>query len=577
MSDFSAEVGQDSIQAGTKILLEIFKYLSNLSEKLYEIYLKNASPEMRAHKENLKLIKGDIQQREYAQKIEGMKGYVDYAKLKRSGLPLAHTGVSMEGRDFTRLKEICDRNGVVISGLKDARTDFNGKSTYMVVCLEKDASRLKQFLETIAEEKTVQAAMKERFGITHVVTNGIATARPFEEFTPTERARVEELDKVVRAIRRNDANLHNDFQSDRVRDAAVNGFSDKSCSFDRSINRFTGRELDKGVDKIIVDMRDPQKYIRAKSYNDEYAGKIYTKTEYDVYNGSDHIGTWDDGRFDNRPHGYWESIKTDMKDKGGFSDNVLIFNSEKEYGQYKGRFIEGCEKDLAGIKIGGESRDYGKIKQTLIGQLSDIGYEYEPPSNAFKEPVAGHGDRPQSTLYKVDRGTGEHMATVASQKDPYYIKALTIQSQLDCYGRLQRIDSEKAVAYANLAFCEKGTPGYSAAKENYNSVVKSEEALLQTENNLYGQRKDIEAVIAEQDMRENSLDRASEKAAVRDKADGHDERVSDESRGERMMDSWRGKIQDHRSGAGAMSANQTQPETVLDVLARAASRTPAGR
>jgi len=562
MNDFGGEVGQQVGTANIRILLELFSALRGMISKIYDNYARNASPEMKLHQENLRKLRDDKARADYIQKIEGMTGFVKYADMERSGLPLTYTEVKCDDNDFKRLMELCKRDGVAVSSIMDARDrEINNKKSHIVICFEKDSESILSLVKIINDEKIKAACEKE---IAKTLCGGGDKPRPIQELTADERQHVDFLNGKIAEIIQADTYLHNDKAAESIRDTAAGENTELGCAsahpfetpgeegrqvvaevcvFERAVNRHTSRELDRGVIKFVADTRDPHKVVRCSSATAEYGSCKYIKTNYDVYCHGNHVLSCDDGRFDGRPKGYWYSVRDEMKAAGGFSNNVLIFNSEAEYSRHLQRFDSERDIALSFINAGAPHRNYGEIINRLNGRLNEIGFQ--------AGEIGDGGPQPVPAAIRIGGTDAERAAYKAG---PNYAEALTIVKQIVNYKALESLDNEVALAYARTVTATENTPEFDEAVEEHGALTERRKNALNLEMELIQQRSDICSVTIEREMRGGH----GLVPSNRDKADSHAERVGDDARGHKTMEIWMGEVASARADAGAAAAGFKQ-------------------
>jgi hypothetical protein len=184
------------------------------------------------------------------------------------------------------------KHGLLYHAVKMKRGEKEGSSTVDILINSKDAPVIKRILEKI-ELATLD--------ISHIqdVTNDLDAVKQAEDIT--------------RAIAEPDRS-----------------------SFGKSLDRFTDGALKAKRPVVVVDAEDPAKRIELSAVTDVFNGKSYLKTTYEIYQGDDLVGTFDDGRFDGRSKDFWTNLKEKMQETGGFSDTMLRFFSEDHYEAWRG-------------------------------------------------------------------------------------------------------------------------------------------------------------------------------------------------------------------------------------------------
>lgn len=123
----------------------------------------------------------------------------------------------------------------------------------------------------------------------------------------------------------------------------------KLFNFDKTLTDITERRdiRNSGKKIIICNIENPQTHIEAFADTKEIDGRSFICTQYDLYVDGEKIkcDEFSHGEFthysDSRANNsseigdeHWNNIKLELKTKGGFKDDVLIFESKDEYKQY---------------------------------------------------------------------------------------------------------------------------------------------------------------------------------------------------------------------------------------------------
>lgn len=136
-----------------------------------------------------------------------------------------------------------------------------------------------------------------------------------------------------------------------------------SVSFDRALNRITERDFSKNTPRYICERTNPGRYIELTSKLEEYNGESYTKTNYSVYKDGEKIGEFHDGRFDGRQRSYWQKQKSQMKEAGGFSDDIVFFDEAGEFNHYR---------KLYDVKDMGKPISADELKQQVEKEIDSL-------------------------------------------------------------------------------------------------------------------------------------------------------------------------------------------------------------
>jgi len=484
VSDFGTDVGNTTAHIGANVVVKIFEAMQTLVSKIFDTWAKYNSPEMKLAKKELNELKREIDKEEYISKISNMKGYVKYKEAEKAGITLANSQILLTSSDFKRLAELCKRNGVFLTGTMDAReNELNDIRKFNVMCKQTDVERMTDMVKLLKDELLIESYTNKYNEIMGKGSNNL---------TQQDLVDAAEINRKIAEIKRGYAYELNNIQADRVYEKVVNGTETKGMSFDEALNRNTGRMIDKDVYSVIADASDPAKHIICHGYMEEFRGQPYIKTNYEVFDGDDKVFFANDGRFEGRPLGYWETQKNDMKVAGGFSDTVSPFNSTDEYQAYLNDYVIQNDKGLSFLNIGSDSRNYNGIIDILNKQLDEHGAYYE-----------------DGIVYNRDSGvaTNSINADKLSPTDKTSLaEAIVIGKQIDIYKSIASHEAEYLVAKSNLLAQPENTPAYNTAKNIYDEISAKHRAVVESEYGLYNDRRIINSVMAEQRNRVSEIE-----------------------------------------------------------------------
>lgn len=162
-------------------------------------------------------------------------------------------------------------------------------------------------------------------------------------------------------------------------EAAAEAKKQISISFSRALNRITEKDYSKDTPRYICERTNPDRYIELHSSREAYNGKEYTKTRYIVYKDGEKAGEYHDGRFDGRDKYYWSKQRDNMKNAGGFTDDIVFFEDVKEFDYYRELYgmqnlensisakdlKEKVESEIDDYKAGGKRGNPGKASEHL--------------------------------------------------------------------------------------------------------------------------------------------------------------------------------------------------------------------
>lgn len=504
MSDFGSEMGSGGLGIMTKVMEALLKLLG----KLFELWKERTGADYKLKKEEYKEAKEEAKQRKFVEKIEGKTGFVNHRDLQRAGVPLTAVGITLDDKGFKELADRCKREGIVITGVEDIRDrELNGRKSMILECKQSDLPRLGKLVDLMNDEKKIGKVQEE---ISKVESSNIdleselAALKDKEgELSPDELERISkieaeleenhlvinELDKQIDDIRYQNSQELNQEQAYGVCEKAVNGETLRGVSFNEALDRWTGGSIDKDKTAYVVDAKDPNRVIVCNSKNDTFRDREYTKTTYEVYNGSKQVYATNDGRFEGRPKDYWAKEKVSMREAGGFSDQVIKFYSAKELEAYRQNYREQNAAEIDGLGFGKEGRDYDAIINVLETKMDECGGQY-------KDGIA------------VSKETGKPMILTEGMSDAdraRVAEAAVIGKQIANYKELSQLENELAIARTDVLTADEGTPEHATATAEFEKAESKYNAAIETERDLIDERKSVNAVQAEQGVKDSPM------------------------------------------------------------------------
>ena len=542
MGDLGNDAGQSAFSLGAKALSAILRLL----EKLMELWKDRHRREL--DKLKVQEAKTELERQKILDKLEGKKGFVDYKELKKSGLELQPLGIYMTKAEMKEFSALCKREGVLFSGMtKDTERNSDGVKTYQIVCKKTDMEKVAGIIDRMNDEKMINGRLER---IAELEAKG-------DKMTPQDKVDVAQLKEEIAAIQKSYCLRLNDETTRNVIDKAVTGEVGRKLTLDEALNRLTGRSIDRDVVTIVADANDPSKYIKCHGYQDTYNDKPYIKTEYEVFRNAESVLKTHDGRFDGRPEGYWNKQKEAIQEAGQFSGTFFKFASVLEYQKWAEAARSQNTQELSSMAKEGE-KDYSGIIKELEAQLDKNGAKMVDGKVVDKE-----SGKP---LEIAENMTSEEQAVVA--------EAMVIGKQINNYQEVQKLSEEIALAKAEVQIADEGTEEKTAAEANLSNLEGRYDAALKTEQQLISERKEINAVQAEQEVRnapENEKTRtAMENTEHPDERRG--ERINEKDERQMTMEEVKGKIAAERAKDGAKTI-EVKDHQVQDQGAKAAVKT----
>ena len=509
MSDLGTDMGNSGLTLAGKALEALVK----LFAKLYDTLMKRTSAEYRLKKVELKQAKSKEDKRKFVEKIEGKTGYVAHNDLVKAGVPLTVVGVTLDDKGFKELAARCKREGITISAAEDIRAKgLTGAKFFSVECKQSDVARLKSLFDLLNDEKRISAIednikevklenvglqneLTELENIKNPTTEELERIAALREKVRGNNGYIEALNVQVDEIRLGYCKQLNEKQAESVIEQVIGGEDATEIDFDKAIDRWTGGTIDKDTTCYVVDAKEPTRHIVCNAQNDIYNGENYIKTNYDVYVNNKKVLSTNDGRFDGREKDYWVKQKNAMKEAGGFGNTVFKFYSKESLEKYRANYKAQNASELDALKIGSKGRDYAEIENILFSKMKECGAEYKDGQVYSKETNEPLKVSPEMT-------TAEK-ANVA--------EALIVAKQIENCREIAKLETEVDIAYTNMITSTEGTAQYSEAKAEYEKVDTKYKEALETEKSLCDERKTINAVQAEHDVK-HEIEKQGEQA-----------------------------------------------------------------
>lgn len=496
MSEFGNETATAVLKFGTKAMEEFFKLLKfifernerKLNKEIKKAQLEETKQKQTALKREEKLEK----RREWLSK---QKGLIKYKDLLKSGETLYPVSYMCSQKEIDRLSRLAKTEGVPFAILKNSvvldrineierelrrikKEGITEENKENYASLQKELEEL----ENRREEASimVRASDLERFkNLTDRLNQEIRLSnindklREYEEkgidnLSEQEKRDYEEIKREKGETLRDEFDAFNENNNDVIIAGTEGKNLWEEMSFESALARVTDREY-ATQPCYICERTNPENYIEVfsqKEMSDE--GKPYTNTEYKVFNQgeSQRSEEFAHGKFthytDSRGEStssfgqkHWDNMKKEIKEKGGFSDDVLIFASKERFEEYKQRLAKAQEKakpreDTIGLELDNNSyKDYAGIINRLKGQLS----EHNLSLNANNE------------VCREDGGVLKVNASMTDDEKLHTAEMINVAKQISLYEKLK--SNQVASAFA--------TNQMEVNKENYENAGKPEE------------------------------------------------------------------------------------------------------
>lgn len=519
------DLGQDTGTATINATSKVVELFLQLLAKVYERSIRERDPRYMLERAKFDEYKEKKAQERMGRELDVMGGYVKLKQLQKSGEQLEVVNVKgMEARDVERFRELCEQGGIVYSGSKVERDD--GKVDVNLVVRAKDLEQVKEVTERMNDEKRVEA-----------IDQRISEIWKKTEVTDQDVANIKDLQEQKAEIQRKACIDLNSRQAGVILGNAERVVPEKGITLSEALDRNTGRHLDKDVETIVADSQDPSRYVRCHGHVDNYRGKDYVKTEYDVYRGGEKVLSTHDGRFDGRPRDYWDVQKAAIMEAGGFKGKVFKFYNEAEYQRWAEYVKRENEGELSHLRPGERTpEEYERAIEELHQQLKERGAEVDDQGQVW---FVGSGEEERKPLPSVHEVPPEEKDSISECR--------VIKDQIDVLQQKRAVESELVQAKAYAMVVDDNTPPERRVEieERVSAAEGKLKELNERESSLYQQRQEINAVQAERSM---NRDREEGRIPELEGGERQDPEVGEGS--ERSLDDWKDVVRDDRQGSG---------------------------
>lgn len=475
-TDLGSDVGNATLSTSAKLVEAFLTFL----EKMFGAQAKMERLQYKAEKikyEETKEAKSNLRTRE---QLDGESGLIAIKKLRaaeKAGEPLQiFTIKNITEKMEDGLQRLCQKYGVVYAGARTEAPD--GTAEYTITCRQKDLERMRDITERLNKEALIDKAQDR---INEIVAAAEAEGRPLTE---QEKTDIIALGKQKEALQRGVAEQFNEEHSDQVIQAGATGRKIESANLSEALNRITGRSLDREVTSYVCDAKNPSNYIVCHGEQAEYAGKPYIKTTYEVYKDNKPVLTVDDGRFDGRPKGYWDTIKKQIEQAGGFAAGATFykFMSQEEFSRW------------AEIT----SRENAAELQMLVPGVAKTPQEFDRAIKSLQEQLEQSGVKLENGIL-LHNVNGEDKPIPATDSPEWQAlpredktrlaEATVISQQIDTMDKLKQATLDLDLAKF-ITTPEEATPEQTAQITSLESTVAE---LREQEADLYAKRQEINA------------------------------------------------------------------------------------
>lgn len=523
MSEFGNDTANATLRLTTKTIEELFKLLKFLMDR------NDKKVDKKLKKEQLKQIKNGKDKDLAKEYLNNKRGYVRLKKLLNAGEKLIPIATPMTREQLERFNKFAKISGVPFASISNQRINEEIKE------IEKELIKLVQESRTsgltkeqIKQRDELQRKMKElnekqqeRIVIirqkdlelvkeitdrmnAEIQLNDInkeiqsIESKGMKNLSEEEKERLSQLYKERDNMINGEFDAFNDKNNEIVMDNIINEESKVSLDFEKAVARVTDRKY---AEKpcYICERTNPENYmevISSKEINPE-TKKEFTNTEFIVFNDGvkqsckefahgrfTHYSKKDGSNSTSYGDKHWDNMKKEMREKGGFTNDVLLFSSKESYLKYKEEFKKTQEK----ITPTEEHKKKNKLQEEKTTQREDT-ISYEADSSSFKDymgiinrlkgQLSEHNLalNEQREVCKADTKEVIHLdKNMVDDEKMTYAEAINIGKQIDTYQKLN--DCQNQIAFIRQQqelneenFKNQGEP--SNLKEMYEQMRES--------------------------------------------------------------------------------------------------------
>ena len=531
-----SELGNDTSTAAFKLsekavsaLLLLIKYLMERHEKKLDREIKEAQ---------LEELKAKVDERTASEKLDGKVGYIRARELQKTGEPIVGANITLNDEQMMDFARYAKKYGLLYTSFSDKTV--TGEKVHTFLVREKDLHITKSITDRMTEDlnlgKIEEAKQK-------IISKGEEnfTKKDLKDIAFYKRKMEEIYDKSADKINKENAEI--------IFKDVCGEMKTKSLSFDHALNRVTDRGYSHGKPYYIAERTDPNKYMELVSEKDKFRDKEYTKTNYKVFNDNEQVLDFTDERFEGRQRNFWEVWKNAMREKGGFSDDIVIFNTKDELSRYKELYTNSLVRNTVIEPSKGDDIYYADIIKGLEEQLDknnavSIG-DGRAADKTTKEPLIMTNAKTNADKIHISENT-----VIAKQLE-IYAAIKEAQNNLKTYNKNLNVVTKKS---KNLPETAHNYFTLIAEKSNLTAKIKDAEdnikMLLGIETELKNERQKLNGITVINEMSVAKENSKQEQVQVRSDFENREHTDRDE-RGELdsntlSLTEWQGKVDESR-------------------------------
>jgi hypothetical protein len=387
---------------------------------------------------------------------------------------------SRQQKDFARYAKSF---GLTYSLIENGTEPENRK---LILFPEKDLQKIKDITDRMTQDAQI-AEINRR--VEKLKTKGAEnfTKQDYADLIALEGLRDHKIADPIEAL--NKAGAERTFEDISGEYLTRRKQGAQPMDFNRAMNHITERDWYVSSEPYYVAERtNPASYVELNSHREKDSrGREYTKTYYNVFADGEKVAELNDGRFEGRKPGYWQGVKDEIKKKGSFTDDVIIFKSKGEFDQYAETYNKSVER-MDGRDLNAALYDVGAYFDDAVGESVD----YESGQTSQERLRNGNfGDKsPDDERLRLTKGL-----LIADQ--------IKIQKNLEILGteeaKINYLINSTAPAARDLMYLQTRLRAVQTEENNFIEIGKEKSLQL----------KKLCGVEALEDVAYRSLERAS--------------------------------------------------------------------
>lgn len=305
--------------------------------------------------------------RDASRKEKVLKSKVSHKKLaayaNKHGARRIPFSAKLTKEQMKELSKKCKKYNIPFAAMKNKTANADGSYDYSIIILEKDAAMFRHIQEQMIKEKM-------------------------------------DIDKVQEEIINGDPSAVNEQMGEWVFErASGNMEAHPPLTFDQTMDNFSKRS-ERGEEAIYVcDRLNPKNHMEITSHIEKHEDREYLNTNYRLFSDGieqkcsefshgkfTHMSRMDGSNESEAGEKHWQNMKKELQQKGHFSDDLVVFSSEKEYSDYLAGMDEMTAQKATDKWYFDMGKNFKERKEVLTEELGKYNSS-DRIDNALKETV----------------------------------------------------------------------------------------------------------------------------------------------------------------------------------------------